>query len=80
MHRSLAPFSGPEPLGHTQSLADFITTTFGFRFSVHTAARCDPATFSDEAVTRAITFVARQPYLLQCLCSRIFYAFGLGAT
>jgi type I restriction enzyme M protein len=28
--------------------------------------------FSDEAVTRAITLVARQPYLLQCLCSRIF--------
>lgn len=28
--------------------------------------------FSGEAVTRAINLVARQPYLLQCLCSRIF--------
>ena len=36
MRRSLAPFSGPELLVHTRSLADFITTTFGFRFSVHT--------------------------------------------
>ena len=36
MRRSLAPFSGAESLGHTQSLADFITTTSGFRFSVHT--------------------------------------------
>ena len=35
--RSLAPFSGPEPLVHTRSLADFITTTSGFGFSVHTA-------------------------------------------
>jgi type I restriction enzyme M protein len=29
-------------------------------------------TFSDEAVTRAVELVARQPFLLQCLCSRIF--------
>ena len=36
MRRSLAPFSRPESLGHTRSLADFITTTFGYRFSVHT--------------------------------------------
>ena len=36
MLRSLARFSGPESLGHTQSLADFITTMSGFRFSVHT--------------------------------------------
>jgi hypothetical protein len=34
--RSLARFSGPESLVHTRSLADFITTTSGFRFSVHT--------------------------------------------
>jgi hypothetical protein len=34
--RSLARFSGPESLIHTRSLADFITTTSGFRFSVHT--------------------------------------------
>ena len=36
MRRSLAPFSGPESSVHTRSLADFITTTSGFRFSVHT--------------------------------------------
>src|SRR5690242_9278649 len=36
MRPSLAPFSGPESLVHTRSLADFITTTFGCRFSVHT--------------------------------------------
>jgi hypothetical protein len=36
MRRSLAPFSGPELLVHTRSLVDFITTTSGFRFSVHT--------------------------------------------
>src|SRR5680860_496714 len=28
--------SGPESLVHTRSLVDFITTTSGFRFSVHT--------------------------------------------
>src|SRR5208282_573580 len=38
MLRSLARYSGPESLIHTRSLADFITTTSGFRFSVHTAA------------------------------------------
>jgi hypothetical protein len=31
-----ALFSGPEASVHTQSLADFTTTTSGFRFSVHT--------------------------------------------
>jgi ABC-type branched-subunit amino acid transport system permease subunit len=36
MLRSLALSSGPEASVHTQSLADSITTTFGFRFSVHT--------------------------------------------
>jgi hypothetical protein len=45
MHRSLDPFSGPEASDRTPSLADFITTTSGFRFSVHTAnsghAQCD---------------------------------------
>jgi type I restriction enzyme M protein len=29
-------------------------------------------TFSPEAVDRAISITARQPYLLQCLCNRIF--------
>jgi hypothetical protein len=38
MPRSLAQFSGPEASNHTPSLADFITITFGFRFSVHTGA------------------------------------------
>jgi hypothetical protein len=36
MRRSLAPFSGSESSIHTRSWADFITTTSGFRFSVHT--------------------------------------------
>ena len=31
-----AGFSGPEPSNRTPFLADFITTTSGFRFSVHT--------------------------------------------
>jgi hypothetical protein len=39
MRRSLAPFSGSDPLIHTRSLADFITITCGFRFSVHTIGR-----------------------------------------
>src|SRR3981189_1630525 len=37
MRQSLAPFSGPESSPQTRSLADFIATTSGFRFSVHTA-------------------------------------------
>src|SRR5271163_2093185 len=36
MLRSLARLSGSEPLIHTGSSADFITTMSGFRFSVHT--------------------------------------------
>ena len=36
MRGSLAPFSRPESLAHTRSLADFIPTTSGCRFSVHT--------------------------------------------
>jgi hypothetical protein len=36
MRRSLARFSEPESLVHTQSLAEFITATSGFKFSVHT--------------------------------------------
>jgi len=38
MRRSLAPSTAPESLVHTRSLANFITATSGFRFSVHTAA------------------------------------------
>jgi len=41
MRRSLARFSGQESLVHMRSLADFITTTSGFRFSVYTGK--DPA-------------------------------------
>ena len=36
MRRSLAPFSRPESSVHARSLAGFIITTSGFRFSVHT--------------------------------------------
>src|SRR5262249_54026551 len=36
MHRPFVPFSVPESSNHTRSLADCITTTFGFRFSVQT--------------------------------------------
>src|SRR5450759_2667056 len=36
MRRSLARFSEPESSVHTRSLAGFITTMSGFRFSVHT--------------------------------------------
>ena len=36
MRRSLAQFSGPEASNRTPSLADFITITFGARFSVQT--------------------------------------------
>jgi hypothetical protein len=39
MRRSLAPFTAAEPLVHTRSLADFITTTSEFRFSVQTRYR-----------------------------------------
>ena len=42
MRRSLAPFSGPESSVHARSLADFITTTSGCRFSVHTMS-CEEA-------------------------------------
>ena len=37
MRRSIVPFSGMDLSIHARSLADFITTTCGFRFSVHTA-------------------------------------------
>ena len=36
MRRSLARFTGPGASNHTPCLADSITTTSGFRFSVHT--------------------------------------------
>jgi hypothetical protein len=38
MHRSLAPFSGPGASNRSPSLADCITTTPRFKFSVHTRA------------------------------------------
>src|SRR5712672_3309330 len=36
MRRSFARFSGLDASNRSPSLADFITTTSGFRFSVHT--------------------------------------------
>src|SRR5262245_11406176 len=39
MHRPFVPFSVKESSAHTRSLADCITITSGFRFSVHTARR-----------------------------------------
>jgi hypothetical protein len=39
MRQSLARFSGPESSPQIRSLADFIATTSGFSFSVHTARR-----------------------------------------
>src|ERR1700682_5920573 len=36
MRRSLAWYSAPVSFVHVPSWADFITITFGFRFSVHT--------------------------------------------
>jgi hypothetical protein len=41
MRRFLARFSGPESLIPTRSLVGFITTMFGFRFSVHTGLEFD---------------------------------------
>ena len=38
MRRSLAQFGAPEPSGHTRFSAGSATTTFGFGFSVYTAA------------------------------------------
>jgi hypothetical protein len=35
MRRSLAPYSGSDLSIHARSLAGFITTMSGFRFSVH---------------------------------------------
>src|SRR5260370_39640427 len=42
MHHSLARFSEPVSSVHAPSLADFITTTPVFKFSVHTTARFVP--------------------------------------
>jgi hypothetical protein len=41
MRQSLARFSGPVSLIHAPSLADSITTTPEFRFSVHTGPDAD---------------------------------------
>jgi hypothetical protein len=40
MRQSLARFSGPESSPQIRSLADFIATTSGFSFSVHTTLTC----------------------------------------
>src|ERR1700676_3103192 len=44
MHRSRAPSIAPDTFFVAQSWADFIITTSGFRFSVHTGAQlgCQP--------------------------------------
>src|SRR5262249_2920613 len=41
MHRPVVPFSVKESSAQTRSLVACITTTFGFRFSVHTRAACE---------------------------------------
>jgi hypothetical protein len=47
MRRSLAKFSESEASNHTPSLAGFIITMSGFKFSVHTGPRSGRATTSD---------------------------------
>ncbi len=51
MHLSPDPFSGPEPLGHTQSLVGFITITCGSRFSVQTGVVFGKVEVAEEANT-----------------------------
>jgi len=55
MRRSLVPFSRPEPLVDGQSLADFIITMSGFRFSVHRGRRLvGPPSHSNQPHTRTL--------------------------
>src|ERR1700694_5506131 len=60
MRQSLARFSGPESSPQIRSLADFIATTSGFSFSVHTGRKPPPGdirqflTTMDPDVIRAI--------------------------
>jgi UDP-3-O-[3-hydroxymyristoyl] glucosamine N-acyltransferase len=74
MRQSLARFSGPESSPQIRSLADFIATTSGFSFSVHTAL--------DEAGPMHLTFFDNLKYVDQlastkagaCLVSQRFEA------
>jgi hypothetical protein len=52
MRRSLARFSDPESLAHTQSSADFIAIISGFRFSVHTPFERSSAPFGSSPMDR----------------------------
>jgi hypothetical protein len=53
MRRSLARFSELEPLVHTRYSADFIITTSGFRFSVHTPILFQRGTRADYLLMRS---------------------------
>ena len=59
MRRSLAPFSGSDLSIHTRSWADFIITTFAFRFLVHTGPKDDLG--PDQAFERFKIGQAREP-------------------
>src|SRR6202030_4727961 len=50
MRQSLARFSGPESSPQIRSLSDFIATTSGFSFSVHTAVELYQAQWPDDKV------------------------------
>jgi hypothetical protein len=53
MRQPIALFSGSGILSHTRSLADFITITSGFRFSVHTAVTLEASHAIQPATSRA---------------------------
>jgi predicted transglutaminase-like cysteine proteinase len=52
MRQSLARFSGPESSVRTQFWVDYITTTSGFRFSVHTVGNCTAYAIAKYAALR----------------------------
>lgn len=60
MRRSLAPFSRPESSVHTRSLADFIITMSGFRFSVHTVV-----SVNSYVIVRPHNWAQAKPYLTE---------------
>ena len=59
MRQSLARFSGPESSPQIQSLADFIATTSGFSFSVHTGTSVLHGDFVDAPILRGIIDIGR---------------------
>ena len=67
MRRSLARFSGPVSLIHAPSLADSITTTPEFRFSVHTGHDTLSASDVDEALS-----LLRSPQQIDALFTDIY--------